>query len=1191
MVATVGRMTEQPVLGAPSSREIRDELQRLVLADLLGPLDGPEEEFEGENPIDRYPLGRLAPKDEVVEPEQQDDFSRADAGDSAEPDPQPTAPNVVSLTPSALGFTAHVAGEATELLVNAKWGRYERGISEQEETAGRQVWRREQMGGAVLVRLTPGLVTRIAPNPAQPDVVVRGRVREQDGNWLVSLFLDNEQSQPERRRHVPSWLFQVQLSATGDGAHPVFLPRHERPRNGDPEDQAERRRLAMAYRFHPEFAFGSGTAVRAVPDITDPMRARTISTCTVPDYEVPHTGVPTVEDDPDLSELADVELGMRRLAEHAEHSAADLVAVLRPLVNGYRAWIERNAAAIDEPEQHLAGYREEAAKCLGAARRAAGRIEAGIEVLATDVKARRAFGFANRAMYLQRLHTQVAARRRKDPAADFDQTVAAVDSGTTQDWRPFQLAFILLNLASLADPAHPERSLDDEAAVADLLWFPTGGGKTEAYLGLTAFTIAIRRLQPQYGTLNAMSGVAVLMRYTLRLLTIQQFERAATLICAAETLRREDEQAWGEVPFRVGMWVGSRVTPNSTKKSEDWLKQRRNIRGSVTRAQGSPHQLSSCPWCGSKIDPGRHIEVDKNYQRTLVVCPELTCPFGPLVDAGKAGQQERRGLPILVVDEEIYRHPPSLLIGTVDKFAQLPWRGETTTLFGRVSQRCERHGLVTEDLRANTDWQESDRHGPKPGLPPARIVGISALRPPDLIIQDELHLISGPLGSLVGLYECAVDELATWENPNTRRKVRPKVIASTATVRRADRQIESLFDRRTEIFPPPGLTVDDNFFARQRPTSDHSGRRYVGICAQGTRIKSTLIRVYVSVLGAAQKLHERYGRNEVTDPYMTLVGYFNSLRDLGGMRRIAEDDVRSRLKRAAERGLATRYVSDDGIRELTSRLSSDEIRPLLDRLGVEFPRSKEKGAPSPIDVLLATNMIAVGVDVSRLGMMVVCGQPKSAAEYIQATSRVGRESPGLVFTVYNWARPRDLSHYESFEHFHATVYRHVEALSVTPFADRAVDRGLTGVLVSLIRESELAYNGNKRAEDFDSGSKLAAYVVRYLRRRARSTTDQEAEFRVEKALEDRLTFWNRQRMTPGRRLAYSQPLRADDVAGLLHTPAEGRWRISTCPTSLRDVEPGVQLLLHPEGAAAATDAPPFSARVTASDTEPEGGDS
>ncbi|MDU0290753.1 helicase-related protein, partial [Saccharothrix longispora] len=588
------------------------------------------------------------------------------------------------------------------------------------------------------------------------------------------------------------------------------------------------------------------------------------------------------------------------------------------------------------------------------------------------------------------------------------------------------------------------------------------------------------------------------------------------------------------------------VTPNRTDHAADWVKEIRRSSGRPTYGQGSPHQLTSCPWCGSGIEKGRDIEVEAASRRTLIQCSDVFCPFG-VVSGPREAQQ--RGLPVLVVDEEIYRHPPSLLIATVDKFAQLPWKGETAALFGRVTKRCEQHGYLTEDLE-HADWEKA-RH-------PGRVVEVTDIRPPDLIIQDELHLISGPLGSLVGLYETAVDRLATWKLEGG-RSVRPKVIASTATVRRATQQIRDLFHRRTEVFPPPGLTIDDSYFARQRPTDQRPGRRYVGICAHGTRIKSTLIRVYVSVLGAAQRLHEQYGRNEVTDPYMTLVGYFNSLRDLGGMRRLVEDDVSARLARADARGLARRY--DPKQEELTSRLSSDAIRPLLDKLKIPFTGTRPKGAPAPIDVLLATNMIAVGVDVSRLGVMVVTNQPKSTAEYIQATSRVGRQAPGLVFTVYNWARPRDLSHYETFEHFHLTAYRRVEALSVTPFADRAVDRGLTGVMVALVRELEQAYNGNLRAQDFDRHSELADHVVRFLERRVGGSRD--ARRRITDQLEFRLDMWARERGVPGRRLAYHQPLVSGDIAGLLRRPGTAGLSPLIAPTSLRDVEPGVQLQLLP----------------------------
>ena len=328
-------------------------------------------------------------------------------------------------------------------------------------------------------------------------------------------------------------------------------------------------------------------------------------------------------------------------------------------------------------------------------------------------------------------------------------------------------------------------------------------------------------------------------------------------------------------------------------------------------------------------------------------------------------------------------------------------------------------------------------------------------------------------------------------------------------------------------------------------------------------MKSTLIRVYVSVLGAAQKVHEKYGKNPITDPYMTLVGYFNSLRDLGGMRRLVEDDVSARLTRAEDRGLARRY--DPLLKELTSRLSSTDIPNILDQLSVPFPRVRD--ATPPIDVLLATNMIAVGVDVSRLGVMVVASQPKSTAEYVQATSRVGRAAPGLVFTVFNWARPRDLSHYETFEHFHATFYQHVEALSVTPFADRAIDRGLTGVLVALVRELSHAYNGNMRAGSFDRNDQLADHVVRHLQRRAENVTGEQARRAspCSSCSTTVSTSGTRNGTCPAVGLSYDTPGTADDVAPLLRRPDGTRWRRMTCPTSLRDVEPAIRLLLLARG--------------------------
>ena len=495
----------------------------------------------------------------------------------------------------------------------------------------------------------------------------------------------------------------------------------------------------------------------------------------------------------------------------------------------------------------------------------------------------------------------------------------------------------------------------------------------------------------------------------------------------------------------------------------------------------------------------------------------------------------------------------------MDKFAQLPWRGSVQALFGKVTAWCDRHGYRTPE----TLGCDSDSHAAKGRQPAAQSEPASALRPPDLIVQDELHLISGPLGSLVGLYETVVDELATWrpDVPGA-APIRPMVIASTATVRGATAQVRGVFTRQLAIFPPPGTDSRDSFFARTRSVSELPGRRYVGVCAHGRKFKALLIRLYVAGMAAAQLLHERYGAQAGTDAYMTLVGYFGSLRELGGMRRVVDDDVATRLYGARQLGLARRDKPD--VAELTSRLHSSEIPEILRRLEIPVPAKRGGSAPDvyPVDVLMATNMISVGVDISRLGLMVVAGQPKSAAEYIQATSRVGRASPGLVFTAFNWARPRDLSHYETFEHFHSSAYRHVEALSVTPFADRALDRGLTAVLASLIRQHDATWNANRDAQRVDRhATEVAELVDAVVNRAATVTGDTSAANLVRARLDRTLDRWADRAAAKYQYLGY-RAARDGRTVGLLTEPDTGPWTEWTCPTSLRNVEPGIRLLIR-----------------------------
>lgn len=1143
------------MLAAPSGREIRDELARLVRLDLVGPAGGEHEEVggaAGQQRVmlrERYPVGCLAPYGVQVNTAELD--ALAEEGQPAGDDDGAgeRAPATQTFYPSSMGLSFAVPERKTALAVEARWGRYVRAESATARDDGTRplVWRREPRGGTLTLPLAGGDFGPHPVDPEQPEVVVRGRARRRDGQWVVSVFLVNT-TDPGSQPANATWVFQCVLAVRGDAAGTApFCPRELPLPPAETANPAtvELRTLAMRYRHCPAFATGHGVGVMVTTVAGDPTRAVEIRTDPMPWHELPAVDATGPAD---TDRLAGAVLDMKVLAGAAPD---ELRGMLEPILTAYQAWIDDRAKeAAADPS--LDRFAVDAQLALDECRSAAGRIRAGIEVLCADPEALAAFRFTNRAMRLQRVHTVAAASRRADPSRPLAEAVAAADRPEHRSWRLFQLAFVLMGLPALAEPTHRHRR--PATGIVDLLWFPTGGGKTEAYLGLAAFAMAVRRRRPNLGGLSAADGVAVLMRYTLRLLTVQQFQRAAALVCACETLRREDEQTWGSTPFRLGLWVGAGVTPNRTDASDEWVRRARgHVKGQPTGALGSPYQLTSCPWCGVALAGERSVDADLVSFRTTVACADTTgaCPFTLRESLGE-------GLPVLVVDEEIYRWLPAFVIATVDKFAQLPWRGPVQALFGKVTGWCERHGYRTPE----TIGCDAASHAAKGRHPAARTRRAGPLRPPDLVVQDELHLIAGPLGSLVGLYETAVDTLATW-TPDTpgAQPVRPMVVASSATVRGAGAQVRSLFTRQLSVFPPPGTDSRDSFFARTRPVTEQPGRLYVGVCAHGRKFKSLLIRLYVASMAAAQLLHERYGPDSGTDAYMTLVGYFGSLRELGGMRRVVDDDVATRLYDAEQLGFARR--EKPAVAELTSRLHSSDIPDILRRLEIPVPtrRSRSGTGPPPVDVLLATNMISVGVDVSRLGLLVAAGQPKSAAEYIQATSRVGRAAPGLVFTAFNWARPRDLSHYETFEHFHGSMYRYVEALSVTPFADRALDRGLTAVIASLVRHHDARWNPNRAAQHIDRHSaEVAALVDAVVARAAAVTGESATAGRVRARLDRTLDRWSERAAEKYQYLGYTAAPDGKTV-GLLAEPDTGPWTEWTCPTSLRNVEPAIRLLV------------------------------
>ncbi|WP_027174623.1 DISARM system helicase DrmA [Desulfovibrio aminophilus] len=1136
-----------PVLEGDSAEEqdyVRELLQLAVIDDLLGPADGPVEEIVGMSVRDRYLVGKLAPMDTAPDAAETDTFGESGRPDAEERDEEVDTSTHRSLVPSSMGFTFCVDGELENVQLFANWGRYERTQSEREnEETGKspRCWKRIPSGGSAVVSLKKRTIEPIRIDTDCPSVVVQGSVSAplENGDRLVTLFLVNTQTMPEQNQDQ-AWIFQPELSVRDMEGRAVF---RRRPILRADEFDEEREALEMIYRDRVEFAVGHGISVHATVSEEDRERATEVRTAVLPEYEIQVTETPGLEpeDRPAMRRMIeDGLLDMERLAELATPEKRDeLVAGLKVLTDDYAEWIAENRNAIGS---EVVGYDIPATEAMDRCNLILERLREGVDVLASDDRALAAFRFANRAMASQRIHSIYAlAKRRGD-----EVTLDALNVRKNRSWRPFQLAFMLLSIPALADPTHRDRTQPLEA-FADLLWFPTGGGKTEAYLGVAAFTMGIRRLQGDMGGLDGGRGLAVIMRYTLRLLTLQQFQRATALICAMEVLRRGEPAVWGETPFTIGLWVGQRVTPNTTEESHAAIEKERDGKYGTG---STPAQLTSCPWCGSEIAPGREIRVDRDLGRTFIYCGDKygRCEFSQ-------AKSKNLGLPVLVVDNEIYRHPPSMLIATVDKFAMMAWRGQVRTLFGKATRECPRHGLL---------WPEADcngNHNAKGNLPRVSVKEITPIRPPDLIIQDEFHLISGPLGTMVGLYETAVDELSTWSIDG--KTIRPKVIASTATVRKAEEQVNNVFLRKVSVFPPHGLDVEDNFFSVQRSVEDKPGRLYMGICSPGSSRPAVLIRVYVALLTAAQSLFQRFGA--AADPYMTVVGYFNSLRELGGMRRLAEDDVQTRAYRVQMSDVKRPGLSQRSVRivdELTSRVSNKEIPKKLDQLEVKFKPTWEKGETRAIDIVLATNMLSVGVDVNRIGLMVVNGQPKNTAEYIQATSRVGRSFPGLVCTVLTWSRPRDLSHYETFEHYHATFYKHVEAQSVTPFAARALDRGLTGAMVSLLRLENDSMNPNPGAQSLDSSGKAEALRARkVLSERAWKVKDKAAKTIADAMTADRIDRWVKESVKTGRRLGYETVHGQGDLAALLKKPGALAWDEFTVPMSMREVEPGVQLIM------------------------------
>ena len=1054
--------------------------QRLVHW-LQNQLIGPAHEHNLQtSPLVRYPTGVLHPVDpnlsgidpatslaadlsplETHEDEEIDDDSEEDAH------VQPTRRKRY-VPPSSVGFSCFIKG-SPQLSITASAATYKAKERDERGKFKFPEYIREEMNDetSVWADFSAASTTRKTIWSERACIDVRARPHSDGQIITVTLCnlseLETNASPSFRARdQVKNALFEARLECVIECGDLVEYPRVELSLLTEDEQELE-----FQYRENRIYAIGHGAAANW--DVESHKKARIWSDF-MPTAEVPIMTANTGGDDSVLR--------MKRLASVVDHRE------LSNFVDKYSDWIFDNESVAGTLQN--SSEIEAARRICSRMRVGLKRMRAGIELLRTDVIASESFKIANQAMLKQMIEADLISGIVVEPS--------------TYRWRPFQLAFLLTVLPSAVSEE------DEFRDILDLIWFPTGGGKTEAYLGLIAFLIAWRRQQfPECG-----GGTTVLMRYTLRLLTRQQFERAARIIFALELFRRQVPEKLGKTPISIGIWVGGAISPNRFDTARETVEQIR---------QGKPGArfrliLEHCPWCGTAFDPVEGYLASND--RFHFHCSNGDCEFGA----------SSSPLPCNVVDEALYDQPPSLLIGTIDKFARLAWEERTGAFFG-----------------FNTPF-----------------------RPPDLIIQDELHLITGPLGSVAGLYEAGVDTLLAM------RGGRPKYVASTATIRMARQQVKRLYGRDLAVFPPPGLTFNDMHFARidrNRP-----GRLYLGFLTPSLDQQHCLAPLAAAQLVGPQALfNDDLDRDALLDAWWTLIVYHGSLKSVGNSHNafatdirerghLLIDEVRNNLKNA---GIAEDYTVQKNLNGLLERIQNPRIAQLTSRATAEENAQTfqllavSQGDRTCLDAVLATNMVSVGLDVARLAAMIINGQPFTTAEYIQATSRVGRaDVPGLVLVNYFRSQARSLSHYESFRPYHESFYRFVEPSSVTPYTFQVRSRALHAALVIAVRHACLDLWDNYSAGKFDKELPDVMAVSAELKHRCqRAAADSEQKKSISNHIDRLVDEWHEEAQRcklERRQFIYQSPSSEKNADRLLYAHGDPRRGLWETLNSMRNVE-------------------------------------
>ena len=1069
--------------------EARNRLVDWLRRQLIGPAG---EGSLGTSPLERYPTGVLHPiEPDVAGLDPASITARTESGFQDDLDEDHSAPipdrdfedpSIARparkrryVPPSSVGFSIFVCGDV-RLSITASAVTY--GVNEERDAIGRfqpVSYERAELPESIVTWTADDALNVAGKTLWKGRAGIDVRARAHGSGCIVTITLCNQlelgRKTPVNRRlreTVSKALFEASLECVVESGELLEYPRV------DPSLLTnEELELELQYREQRIYAVGHGAATGW--DVM-PGQAARVRSDFMPAVEVPVMTVKIGGDDAVLQLARLSQAPMFDELDRFIDDYADWVTKQKDIAHGFSSAEEQAAA------ERMSGRMDIALK----------RMRQCVQTMREEPIAEKSFRLANQAMLDQLHRSDFIAGRESDPEG--------------HKWRPFQLAFLLTVMESTIHENDPNRD------VLDLIWFPTGGGKTEAYLGLIAFLIVWRRLQhPDSG-----AGTVALMRYTLRLLTRQQFERAARVILALELIRRQNPSQLGETPIDIGIWVGKSISPNSFKAAKETVERIREGRADARHGL----LLDSCCWCGVPFDATSGYQAtDEDFH---FHCANPKCDFGTA----------SHPLPCNVVDEALYERPPSLLVATIDKFARVAWDKRTGKFFGVDTGN----------------------------------------RPPELVIQDELHLITGPLGSVAGLYEAGIDTLLI------QRGVRPKYVASTATIRMAREQVRRLYARGLAVFPPPGLSQGDSYFAR----TDHErpGRQYVGFLAPMLDQQHCMAPLAAALLAGPDALFDdEAGRDDLLDAWWTLLVYHGSLKSVGNSHNAFMTDVRNfgrwltdEVLEARATGFAdaTEFESREGIPDRFRNLRIAQLtsrRTAQDNAETFRGLASGRGMDECIDAVLATNMVSVGLDVARLALMLVNGQPLTTAEYIQASSRVGRaDIPGLVFVNYLRHQARSLSHYETFRPYHESFYRFVEPSSVTPHTYQVRSRALHAALVIAIRHACPNLRSNGSAGKFNKDAPEVRAVIEKLKSRCKRAADEPA-LHVETAshIDDLVAQWHneaRRCERENRQLKYEVPRSERNADRLLYTHGEPRPGLWATLHSMRNVESAGQLRVH-----------------------------